>query len=52
MIYRVVKKARTIQYSDASDCILKLIELGNFHNFNGGIFELASNKGGRLETLY
>ena len=26
MIYRVVKKARNLQYDDATDCILKLVE--------------------------
>ena len=45
MLYRVVKKARTIQYRDASD-------LGNFHKSKGGMFDLASDRCGRLETLH
>ena len=52
MIYRVVKKARNIQYSDTCDYMLKLVELGNFHKSNGRMFALASDRGGRLETLY
>ena len=48
MIYRVVKNTRTIQYGDTSECMLKLVELGNFHKSNGGVFELASDRGGRL----
>ena len=27
MVYRVVKKARNLQYGDATDCIPKLVEL-------------------------
>ena len=52
MIYRVVKKARNLQYGDAIDCILKLAELGNYHSSKGGVFEIASDRGDRLETLY
>ena len=33
MIYRVVKKARTLYHSDATDCMLKLIELGKALHF-------------------
>ena len=52
MIYLVVEKVRNIQYGDASDCMLKLVELGNFHKPNGEVFELASNRGGRLQILH
>ena len=50
--YRVVRKARTLHYGDATDCMLKLVELGNFHSSKCGVFEMASDKGGRLEILY
>ena len=52
MIYRVVKKARTFHYADATDCMLKLVELGNSHKSKGGVFEMTSDKGGRLETQH
>ena len=52
MIYRVVKKARTLHYGDTTDCMLKLVELGNSHRSKGGMFEMASDKGGRLEILH
>ena len=52
MIYRVVRKARTLYYGDATDYMLKLVELGNSHSSKGGVFEMASDKGGRLEILY
>ena len=52
MTYRVVKKARKLQYSDATDCILKLVELENYHSSKGGVFETASDRGGKLETLH
>ena len=51
-IYRVVKKARNLHYDDATDCMLKLVELGNSHKSKGGVFEMTSDKGGRLEILY
>ena len=52
MIYRVVKKVRTLHYGDATDCMLKLLELDNSHSSKGGVFEMASDKGGRLEILH
>ena len=52
MIYRVVKKARTLYYGDATDCMLKLVELGNSHKSKGGVFEMTFDKGGRLEILH
>ena len=51
MIYHVVKKARNLQYGDVIDYMLKLVELGNYHISEGGVFEMASDRGGRLETL-
>ena len=41
MMYRVVKKARNLHYVDATDCMLKLVELGNSHKSKGGVFEMA-----------
>ena len=32
--------------------MFKLVELGNCHNFKDGVFEMASDKGGKLETLH
>ena len=32
--------------------MLKLVELGNCHESNGRVFDLASGSGGRLETLH
>ena len=32
--------------------MLKLVELGNSHSSNGALFEMASNRGGRLEILH
>ena len=52
MIYRIERKARTLYYSDATDCMLKLVELDNSHRSKGSVFEMASDKGVRLETLY
>ena len=51
LIYRVVKKNRILQFGDSSDCMIKLIEIGNIHKFKGGVFEMSSDNGGRLETL-
>ena len=51
MIHRVVKKAQNLQYGDASDCMLKLVELCNYHKSKGDVFELASGRGGRSEIL-
>ena len=51
MIYRVVRKAGTLNYDDATDCMFKLVEFGNYHSSKGGVFEIASDKGGRLEIL-
>ena len=52
MIYRVVKKARDFHCGDATDCMLKLVELGNYHSSKGGLFEMASDRGGRLKILH
>ena len=52
MIYRVCKQARYLQYSDATDCMLKLVELVNYHKPKGNTFEMVSDRGGRLETLH
>ena len=52
MVYRVVKKSRNFHYGDATDCMLKLVELGNSHKSKGGVFEMSSDKGGRLEILH
>ena len=52
MIYRVVKKASNFYYGDATDCMLKLVELGNSHKSKDGFFEMTSDKGGRLEILH
>ena len=38
-------------YGDASNCMVKLVVLGNSHKQKGRVFELESDKGGRLETL-
>ena len=32
--------------------MLKLVELGNYHSFEGVVFEMVSNRGDRLETLH
>ena len=50
MIYCVVKKARTLHYGDATDCILKLVELENSHRSKGGVFEMASDKGSHISS--
>ena len=52
MIYRVVRNTRTLHYGDATDFMLTLVELGNYHNSKRGVFEMASDKGCRLEILY
>ena len=43
LIYHVVKKHRILQFGDLSDCMITLIELGNFHKSKGGIFEMTSD---------
>ena len=52
MIYRVVKKAKNLHYGDAANCMLKLVKLGNYHSSNGGLFEMVSDRGSRLEILH
>ena len=52
MVYRVVKKSRNFHFGDATDCMLKLVELGISHKFKGDFFEMTSNKGDRLEILH
>ena len=51
-IYRIVKKHRILQFGDSSDCMIKLMELGNIHKSKEGIFEMTSDNGGHLETLH
>ena len=51
-IYRVVKKYRNLQFGDSSDCMIKLMDIGNYHKSNGCIVEMTSDKGGRLEILH
>ena len=46
------KKSRNFHFGDATDCMLKLVELGNSHKSKGGVFEMTSDEGGRLEILY
>ena len=41
-----------LKSGDSSDCMMKLIELGNIYKSKEGIFEMTSDNGGRLETLY
>ena len=52
MMYRVVKKAMDLHYGDATDYVLKLVELGKYHSSKGGLFEMASDRSGRLEILH
>ena len=52
LIYRIVKKHRILQFGDSSDCMIKLMELGNIHKSKKGIFEMTSDNGGRLELLH
>ena len=52
LIYHVVKKHRILQFGDSSDCMIKLMDIGNCHKSKRGIFEMTSDKGGRLETLH
>ena len=52
MCYRVVKKVRNLPYGDATGCILKLVELENYHSAKGGIFEMVSDRGGRSKSLH
>ena len=37
LIYRIVKKHRILQFGDSSDCMIKLMELGNIHKSKEGI---------------
>ena len=52
MIYRVVENARNLQYGDAVDYMMKLVELGNSNKFKDCVFEITSDRGGRLEILH
>ena len=52
MIYSIVKKGHNLQYDDVSDCMLKLIEQVNYQKSKGAVFEIVSDRGGRLATLY
>ena len=31
LIYRAVKQNRSLQFGDSSDCMIKLIDIGNCH---------------------
>ena len=46
IIHRVVKKARNLHDDDTTNCMPKLIELGNSHSVIGGLFEMVSDRGG------
>ena len=37
---------------DATNCMLKLVELDNSHSSRDGVFDMASDKCGRLEILH
>ena len=50
LIYGVVKKDRTLHYGDATDCMLKLVELRNSHRSKGGVFEMPSDNGGHRSS--
>ena len=52
IIYRAVKKARYLDYSNAINCMLKSVELGKYYKSKYGVFEIVSDRGGRLETLH
>ena len=52
MIHRVIKKHRTLQFGGSSECMIRLMDLGNYNKSKGGIFEMTSDNGGRLETLH
>ena len=51
-IYRIVRKHRILQFCDSTNCMIKLMELGNIHKSKEGMFEMTSDNGGRLETLH
>ena len=38
LIYHVVKKHRILQFGDSSDCMIKLMDIGNCHKSKGGGF--------------
>ena len=46
LIYRVVKQHWILQFGDSSDCMIKLMELGNIHKSKEDIFEMTSDNGG------
>ena len=37
LIYRVIKKRRILEFGDSSDCMIKLMDIGNCHKSKGGI---------------
>ena len=51
MIYRVIKKRRTLQFGNSSDYVMRLVDLGNCNKSKGSVFEMTSDNRGRLETL-
>ena len=52
IIYRIIGKYRTLQFGDSTDCMMRLVDLGNCNKSKGCVFEMTSDNGGRLETLY
>ena len=52
MIYHVLYKVWTLQFSDATDCMLKLVNLDNSPKPTVIVFKIASNQGSILETLH
>ena len=41
-----------MQFGDSSDCMMRLMDLGNYHKSKEGVFEMTADNGGRLETLH
>ena len=37
LIYRVIKKRRTLHLGDSSDCMMILMDLGNYHKSKEGV---------------
>ena len=40
MIYRVIKKHRTLRFGDSSDYMMRLMDLGNYNKSKGSVFEM------------
>ena len=45
MIYRVNLKNQTLQFGYSSDCMTRLMDLGNYNKSKGGVFQMTSNNG-------